>query len=134
VPDHESPPTFSDVPADHWAYKQIEYAVSQNVVQGYADGTYRPDVVVDRGQMAVFIARAMVAPNGDAGIPDLGPIPTFPDVPGEDGAWAWCQKHVDYLAAHYVVTGYLDGAYHPEYPVTRDLMAAYIGWAFELPR
>jgi hypothetical protein len=32
-----------------------------------------------------------------------------------------------------VVTGYLDGSYHPEFPVTRDLMSAYITWAFELP-
>jgi PKD repeat protein len=133
IPDPESPPTFSDVPPDHWAYKQIEYAVSQNVVQGYPDGSYRPDAVVDRGQMAVYIARALVAPNGDDGIHDAGPDATFPDVPGESGEWDWCWKHVEYLYLRYVVTGYLDGRYHPEFPVTRDLMSAYITWGFELP-
>jgi len=131
--DPGSPPTFSDVPSDHWAYRQIEYAVSQNVVKGYADGSYRPEAVVDRGQMAVFIARAMVAPRGDAGIIDAGPYATFPDVPGESGEWEWCWKHVEYLYLRYVVTGYLDGSYHPEFLVTRDLMSAYIMWAFELP-
>lgn len=133
IPEPESPPTFSDVPPDHWAYKQIEYAASQNVVQGYPDGTYRPDAVVDRGQMAVYIARAMVAPNGDEGIHDAGPDATFPDVPGESGEWDWCWKHVEYLYLRYVVTGYLDGRYHPEFPVTRDLMSAYVTWGFELP-
>ncbi len=127
-------PTFSDVPSDHWAYKQIEYAVSQNVVQGYDDGSYRPEAVVDRGQMAVYIARAMVAPSGDAAIIDTGPTATFPDVPGESDEWDWCWKHVEYLYLRYVVTGYLDGCYHPEFPVTRDLMSAYVTWAFELPR
>jgi len=133
IPDPESPPTFSDVPPDHWAYKQIEYAASQKVVQGYPDGSYRPDAVVDRGQMAVYIARALVAPNGDDGIHDAGPDATFPDVPGESGEWDWCWKHVEYLYLRYVVTGYLDGRYHPEFPVTRDLMSAYITWGFELP-
>jgi hypothetical protein len=103
------------------------------VVQGYPDGSYRPDAVVDRGQMAVYIARAMVAPSGDAAILDPGPYATFPDVPGESDEWAWCWKHVEYLFLRYVVTGYLDGCYHPEFPVTRDLMSAYITWAFQLP-
>ncbi len=133
LPDPPSTPTFSDVPADHWAYKQIEYAVSQNVVKGYEDGTYRPGEVVDRAQMAVYIARAIVAPTGEAAIPDPGPTPTFPDVPGPDNTWAWCQRHVEYLAARYVVTGYEDGNYHPEFAVTRDLMSAYIAWGFQLP-
>ena len=132
IPDPDSPPTFPDVPATHWAYKQIEYAVSQHVVVGYADGTYQPQLVVDRGQMAVYIARALVAPSGDAGIPDPEPPNTFPDVPGEDGTWAWCQKHVEYLAGQGIVTGYSDGYYHPEYPVTRDQMAVYVARAFGL--
>ncbi|MFB3880891.1 MAG: PKD domain-containing protein [Armatimonadota bacterium] len=132
VPEPQTAPSFSDVPTDHWAHKQIEYAVSQNVVKGYEDGTYRPDAVVDRGQMAVFIARAMVAPRGDAGIIDAGPEATFPDVPGENGEWDWCWKHVEYLYLRYVITGYLDGRYHPEFAVTRDLMSAYVSWAFEL--
>ena len=133
IPDPEPPPAFPDVPATHWAYRQIEYAVSRNVVTGYEDGTYRPDLVVDRGQMAVYIARAMVAPTGDAGIPDPEPPPTFPDVPGEDGSSAWCYKHVEYLAGQGIVTGYQDGYYHPEYPVTRDQMAVYVARAFDLP-
>jgi len=53
-------------------------------------------------------------------------------VPGEDDAWAWCHKHVEYLAAHEVVHGYEDGLYHPEIVVTRDQMAVYIARAFGL--
>jgi hypothetical protein len=51
-------PSFSDVPADSWAYRYVEYAKSQDIVSGYTDGTYQPDAAVTRDQMAVYIARA----------------------------------------------------------------------------
>ena len=58
VPDPTANPTFPDVAADFWAYKQVEYCVKQGVVKGYPDGTYRPRVAVTRDQMAVYVARA----------------------------------------------------------------------------
>jgi len=128
IPDPVPPATFSDVASTHWAYKHIEYAVSQNVVKGYSDGTYKPDLVVDRGQMAVFVARAMVTPGGDAGIPDPVPPPTFPDVLSD----FWAYKQVEYCVGHGVVKGYDDGTYRPGDPVTRDQMAVYVARAFKL--
>jgi hypothetical protein len=128
VPEGPETATFADVAGDHWAYRHIEYAASQNVVKGYEDGTYRPDVPVDRGQMAVYVARAMVAPGGDAAIPDPSATASFPDVP--DTFWAY--KQVEYCVEHGVVNGYEDGLYHPEIIVTRDQMAVYIARAFGL--
>ncbi len=129
IPDPTPPPSFSDVPSTHWAYEHIEYAVSQNVVKGYDDGTYKPDLVVDRGQMAAFVARAMVTPSGDVGIPDPVPPATFSDVPSD----FWAYKQVEYCVGQGVVKGYDDGLYHPEWVVTRDQMAVYICRAFQLP-
>jgi hypothetical protein len=116
------------VSSEFWAYKHIEYAVSQNVVKGYDDGTYLPGQTVDRGQMAVYVARAMVAPGGDAAVPDSVPPPAFPDVLPD----FWAYKQVEYCAGQGVVKGYDDGNYHPEIVVTRDQMAVYIARAFGL--
>jgi Tol biopolymer transport system component len=128
IPTGPAEPTFADVPTDHWAYNHVEYAHALGVVQGYWDG-YHPEYGVDRGQMAVYIARAVA--GGDLGVPDGPPTPTFPDVaPG--GEWAWCYRHVEYIASEDVAGGYYDGLYHPEYPVTRDQMAVYIARAFGL--
>jgi hypothetical protein len=62
VPAGPAEPTFEDVPTDHWAYKHIEYAVSEDIVQGYDPFSYAPAVTVSRDQMAVFICRAFDLP------------------------------------------------------------------------
>jgi hypothetical protein len=127
VPAGPETATFPDVPTDHWAFKYVEYCHDQAVVQGYWDG-YHPDEVVNRAQMAVFIARALVAPSGDAAIPDPEPPPTFPDVP----ATHWAYKWIEYCHAQGVVEGYWDG-YRPEETVNRAQMAVYVQRAFQLP-
>jgi len=131
VPAPVGDPTFTDVAADHWAYKYIEYAVANHIVQGYPEGDYRPANPVTRDQMAVYIARAMVDPTGEDGLSSYTPPSTasFPDVP----AGFWSYKHIEYCVAQGVVKGYTDGRYHPEGAVTRDQMAVYIARAFELP-
>ena len=49
--------TFPDITNDYWAYTYIEYCKAQSIVNGYDDG-YRPEAVVTRDQMAVYLQRA----------------------------------------------------------------------------
>jgi Tol biopolymer transport system component len=128
VPDRgcDTPP-FSDVPCDYWARRHIQYALAEGIVQGYPEGDYRPEEPVDRGQMAVYVARAKdwVGIDDDMSTaPDL-----FPDVP----AGFWAGTAVQACADSNVVYGHDDGYYHPEVIVTRDQMAVYVARAFELP-
>jgi hypothetical protein len=80
--------------------------------------------------MAVFIARSIVTPTGEAGLVDYEPPedPTFPDVPSDH----WSYVHVEYLAEDGTVAGYPDGLYRPAVTVTRDQMAVYVARAFGL--
>jgi PKD repeat protein len=133
VPEGPAEASFADVPIDYWAFKYVEYAVTRNVVKGYSDGTYKPTDEVDRGQMAVFIARAIATPTAGADLVNYTPpaTATFPDVP----TTFWAYKYVEYIAqpAIGVTKGYPDGDYHPEYVCTRDQMAVYVARAFQLP-
>jgi len=140
VPEFIGTPSFPDVDADHWALDYVEYAVESNVVAGYDDGYYHPEYQVTRDQMAVYVARAMVAPTGEAALADYTPADprNFPDVPdmgyGDDGTDPfWAYTHIEYCVENGVVQGYDDGYYHPEVGVTRDQMAVYIQRAFQLP-
>ncbi len=140
VPEGDYSPTFTDVWYSYWAYKYIEYAHDQNVVKGYGDGSYNPYEAVNRAQMAVYVARSLEAPTGEAALADYVPADprNFPDVPntgyGDDGTEPfWAYKHVEYCVENGVVQGYVDGHYHPDVPVTRDQMAVYIRRAFKLP-
>jgi len=118
-------PTFWDVSRHHWAYKYIEYCHTQGVVGGYRDG-YHPGKVVNRAQMAVFVARAMV--GGDENVP-APEWQWFPDVPSD----YWAYDYIGYCREHGVVSGYGDGLYHPERTVDRAQMAVYAQRAFDLP-
>jgi len=122
-------PAFPDVPPDFWAFDEIEACADQNIVAGYPDGLYHPEIEVTRDQMAVYIARALVRPSGDAGIPDPEPPPTFPDVLPD----FWAYKQIEYAVSQNVVQGYPDGTYQPSLVVDRGQMAVYIARAMVAP-
>ena len=130
VPTPPATAHFSDVPTDYWAYKYISYAYANNIVQGYFDGSYKPEANVARDQMAVFIARSIVTPLGEAGLANYTPpaTATFSDVATN----YWAFKYVEYCHAHSVVNGYSDGTYKPGSVVTRDQMAVFVTRAFKL--
>jgi len=100
-------------------------------VKGYSDGTYKPTDQLDRGQMAVFLARSIATPVGEAGLTGYIPpaAPSFPDV----ATTFWAYKYIEYVKQTGVANGYPDGTYHPEYFCTRDQMAVYVARAFRLP-
>lgn len=49
---------FPDVPADYWAQPYIEKLAQEGIVEGYLDGTFRPERVIDRDEYAALIRQA----------------------------------------------------------------------------
>jgi hypothetical protein len=52
-------PDFTDVPSTHTHRRGIANAAGVGVVEGYADGTFRPEAAVTRGQLATLLYRAV---------------------------------------------------------------------------
>ncbi|KRF30196.1 S-layer homology domain-containing protein [Paenibacillus sp. Soil787] len=49
---------FSDVPAGSWSAEAIAAMSSNGLVDGFADGTFRPSASLTRGEMAALLSRA----------------------------------------------------------------------------
>jgi hypothetical protein len=77
----------------YWAYDAIEFAVAHHVVQGYPDGTYRPEKEVTRDQMAVFVWKGFVMPSG-AAVVLAGPATCAFD-PAKTDYLGWTTTQVD---------------------------------------
>lgn len=52
---------FKDVPETHWAAKAIEELSDKGIINGYEDGSFKPEQPVTRAEVAVMISRAMEA-------------------------------------------------------------------------
>lgn len=47
---------FKDVPEDHYAYEAIMWAEEYDIVNGYADGTFKPNATITEQQFAKLLA------------------------------------------------------------------------------
>lgn len=65
APETRASASFSDVPADYWAAKQIAIAASLGWVGGYEDGTFRPENGLTRAEACSIINR-VTARSGDS--------------------------------------------------------------------
>ena len=48
---------FTDVSESHWAYKAIEDLSEMGIINGYEDGTFKPDAPVTRAEVATMLDR-----------------------------------------------------------------------------
>ena len=48
---------FTDVPESHWAFKAIEDLADMGIINGYEDGTFKPDAPLTRAEMASMLDR-----------------------------------------------------------------------------
>ncbi|MFN3742453.1 MAG: S-layer homology domain-containing protein, partial [Anaerolineales bacterium] len=116
-------PSFWDT-GSHWAKNWIEALKAAGITSGYPDGTYRPENPVTRAQMAVFLLKAV---NGYSYTPP-NVSPSFQDTSGH-----WAEDWIEALKAAGITSGYPDGTYRPDNPVTRAEMAVFLVKAFNLP-
>ncbi len=136
---------FTDVLPTDMFCKHVHYLAVQNVTQGCGANRFCPEATSTRLEMGALVAKAMVAPLGEAGVPLVyGPDPywglsyscdpvnphdyRFSDVPPSD---PFC-KFVNYLWARGVIAGCGLTLYCPTLNLKRDEMAKFLSNAFSL--
>ncbi len=101
-------PPFKDVSAQHWAYPFIEPLRQGKVVAGFADGSFQPDTLVTRAQLAAILRDAW---QGSA---VQSPLP-FQDLRAEH----WAKEAVDRSVQLGLMRGYPNGQFQPDRPISR---------------
>ena len=116
--------SFPDVACENFAFLFIEALVRNGIAAGFGDGTYRPNTNVNRGQMAVFMARSAdrILGDFDAFSPPPCGSETFSDVDCNFFAY----KFVEYIVSKGIASGFPDGTYRPNNAVSRNAMAVFL--------
>ncbi len=83
VPDNMESKSFSDVSETYWGNTAIMYLAEKNIVNGFTDGTFRPEALVTREQFAKMICEAFELPLQDD-------VYVYSDVETD----AWYEKYV----------------------------------------
>lgn len=101
--------TFSDVAEDHPFYQAIYNLVNRGVLNGYEDGTFKPDNTITRAEFAKVI---MVSEIGDANIPS-NTTSKFSDTSSH-----WANKYIAAAVNAGIINGYPDNTFKPDNTVT----------------
>ena len=118
----EAPLPFVDVASDAWYAQAAAYVYRQGLMSGTAQDRFSPDLTTNRAMLVTILYRLAGSPAVDGGS-------AFTDVSGGD----WFASGVAWASANGIVTGYGDGRFGPNDPITREQMAAilyrYAGFA-----
>jgi len=113
--------SFTDV-AGHWAAAQIGEAVKKGIINGYKDGTFRPDGIVTRAEFAAMMGRGLQLPAG-------GDVMRFADAAQIP---AWAQDGIAKAVNAGIIKGYSDQTFAPNRQISRAEMAVMIARAAQL--
>jgi hypothetical protein len=108
--------TFDDVTGAHWAAEMIEELCLKGYINGYPDGTFKPDNNITRAEMTKILVKVQGLEEAD---PDM---PQFKDVNPSD----WYYGYIEAAARAGLVKGYETGEFRPNQKITREEIAALI--------
>ena len=97
--------SYSDIKDGAWCCRAVATLTNAGVINGYTDGTFRPNAPITRAELATIIARfAKLDVN----------TKTFSDITGH-----WAQKSIELAAGNNWINGYEDGTFRPNNNITR---------------
>ncbi|WP_419961313.1 S-layer homology domain-containing protein [Psychrobacillus sp. BM2] len=107
-------PNFKDVPKTHPYYKEIAAVANLGIVNGKENGYFDPNGKLTRAQMAKILVNAYNL----SGTTDK----KFTDVPSKH----WAANDINILTATGVTTGFNDGTFKPETPISRMHFSVFL--------
>lgn len=108
MPDSGNKTKYNDLTSNHWAAEAVKALSDKNVINGFTDGTFRPDNAVTREQLVKMLVEAFdLTGKSDA---------SFADVASD----RWSATHISTALACGIVQGVAEGSFAPEAAVSRQ--------------
>lgn len=108
---------FSDMNGEASA-EAVSVLSDLGVVSGYPDGEYKPENIVTRAEMSVFVIGAL----GLTDYVTTSAKSSFPDMAG----YGWAEGYIAYAESLGILSGYPDGTFKPGNTVTYDEVASML--------
>ncbi|MFV0519302.1 MAG: S-layer homology domain-containing protein [Lachnospirales bacterium] len=106
---------FSDVTENEWYSDALAYAYKNNVINGYEDGTFRPNEPITRAEVAVIIAKF-----SNKNIGSTTKV-AFSDIDTE-----WARESIEKLVSNGIINGFPDGTFRPNERATRGQLVTLV--------
>ena len=97
---------YSDVSEDDWYNNAVSTLTNAGIIDGYEDGTFKPNGNITRAEFATIAVRFFEATYEGENL--------FPDIDGH-----WAQDYINEAANAGIVDGYPDGTFGPQKLITR---------------
>ncbi|WP_374711842.1 tandem-95 repeat protein [Symbiobacterium terraclitae] len=107
---------FWDVPETHWAHEIVHEMAARQVLRGVTPTEFDPERPITRGQLAAILVRALKLGEDDRFARIYNDISPFDAMAGEIGG----------AIRAGMMTGYPDGTFRPDAPVTRQELAVVL--------
>ncbi|MHA6530399.1 S-layer homology domain-containing protein [Paenibacillus sp. BAC0078] len=111
--------TLSDI-SGHWANRNVGAAVKLRIIDGYENGSFRPNASVTRAEFTAMIARAF-------GLGESSASSSF-----KDARSSWAAGYISTLADKGIISGYADGSFKPNAPISRAEMVTILARVLDL--
>lgn len=96
---------YTDVKVGDWFNNAVSTLSNAGIINGYPDGTFRPNAPITRAEMAKVIAMFAELNKDSAG---------FKDIAGH-----WAEAYIKLAAGNGWIAGYPDGTFRPDQDITR---------------
>jgi len=109
----------SDI-TEHWAAAQVNFFLEKGIIQGYEDNTFKPDNEITRAEFVAVLNRALGLTAKD--------VNNFTDVSSD----SWYAGDIEKAKAAAYISGYEDGTFKPDNPITRVEVAKILSAVLKL--
>lgn len=104
--DNISPrPRFSDVPQSHWAYKYVEAAYREGIIQGTGNDKFNVDKETTRQEMITMFVRSLGEANRNIKNVDQS-YPSIEKFRDKSSIALWAKDYVEFGVANNIIEGY----------------------------